>query len=74
MLDVALKRHTGYIPFSYPQLEIPVLATFIVTVKLKKEGDEHWIVPAVQITAEIGDLQISNAFMQLFLQDQVFIY
>lgn len=53
------------------KLEIPVVATFIVTVQLKKEGDEHWIVPAVQITAEIGDLQISNAFMQLFLQDQI---
>jgi len=53
------------------KIEIPVVAVFIITVELKKEGEEHWIAPAVQITADIGDLKISDSLLQLFFQDQI---
>jgi len=53
------------------KLEIPVVAVFIITVELKKEGEEHWIAPAVDITADLGDLKISDSLLQLFFQDQI---
>jgi len=53
------------------KIEIPVVAVFIITVELKKKGEEHWIAPAVQITAYIGDLKISDSLLQLFFQDQI---